>query len=80
VAEKEGKMTDLLLAEHSAEVDMPESTVSQEHPALFDSQQSAHEYESRQVAPPPTTAREWQDAQPEKMLDRYTVQPICFAD
>lgn len=73
-------MKDQILTEHLAEVDMLGSTVSQEHPVLIDSSQLAHEYELHQVSPPPTTAREWQDAQPEKMLDRYTVQPICFAD
>ena len=48
-----------------------------DYPAL---EPPLHGCESRQVMQPPANVREWQDAQPEKMLDRYKVAPICLPD
>ena len=43
-------------------------------------EQPLHECVSRQVMPPPANVRDWQDGQPEKMLDRYKVAPIDLPD
>ena len=47
---------------------MPELSGIRLNPASFDLSQPKHE--SLQVAPPPATAREWEE--------QYAVQPICF--
>jgi hypothetical protein len=65
---------------HSFAVENVESTNAQDNPDLLALVKPLHEHEWHPVTQPPTNVREWQDAQPEKMLDRYKKAPIGLPD
>ena len=71
---------DTTLAGCSDGVYKPESMPFQSNPGQTVLTLPSHECESHQVSLPPANVREWQDAQPEMMLDRHTVAPTCLPD
>ena len=65
--------------EYLDEAEMPLSDFPQSDCGHPPASPPLHGCEWPRAARPPATVRDWQDAQPEKMLDRYKVAPIHFA-
>lgn len=70
----------IILTGRSDEAGMPESTLLRLHHGLLVLLQLLRVCETPQTVSPPANVRDWQDAQPEKMLDRYKVAPIGLPD
>ena len=73
-------MDQTTLAASSAGAETSVLDAARESPDRTELPQREHECESHQAIEPPTTVREWQDAQPVMMLDRYKVAPIGLPD
>jgi hypothetical protein len=73
-------ISDFASTEHSTAAEIPESACVQENPEPAVVERHGHECKRRLVVSPPANVREWQDAQPVKMLDRYKVAPIDLPD